>query len=133
MNGFAADPVAGPYWDGCARHELWVQQCMSCGTAQFYPRALCASCGEREIAWERASGRGSIYAITRVDRPPVRGESGGELLALVELDEGPRVLTHIVGAGGEMLPTIGTRVSVTFASLPGSDLPYPVFRMEASR
>lgn len=129
MNRFVQDPIANTYWEGCVRGELWIQRCRPCGRAQFYPRAACTACLARDPDWIQASGEGIVYAITRVDRPPELGTSGGEFLAIVELEEGPRMLTHIVGAG-ESLPDIGARVSVRFEPLDGDDVRYPVFTID---
>lgn len=128
MNRFAQDPVAEPHWQGRARGELWIQRCLACSRAQFYPRSSCASCGTRDPGWMRASGRGVVYAVTRVDRPPVQGEAGGQVLALVELDEGPRLLTHIVTDSPD-LPTIGSPVQVEFAAIAGDEGLHPVFSL----
>ena len=98
MNRFADDPVARPFWEGCQQGQLMIQRCRECGRAQFYPRSFCSDCHASDPLWIRASGAAVVYAVTRVDRPPVVGASGGELLAVVELEEGPRLLTHIVDA-----------------------------------
>ena len=128
MNDFRNDPLAREFWLGCDAGELMIQRCEAedCGRAQFYPGLLCRRCGSLELAWERASGYGTLYAVTRVDRPPIDDEGGGHCLALVQLDEGPRLLSHIVGGVG-VIPPIATRLKVEFSTLPGQSGLFPVF------
>lgn len=129
MNRFTEDPLAAPFWEGCRRGELMIQRCEACGGAQSYPRSFCGHCHAPGPRWIRASGRARVYAVTRIDRAPVVGESGGEILAIVELEEGPRLLTHIVDAQPDVA-AIGARVSVRFDELFADDPPYPVFTLE---
>jgi hypothetical protein len=91
-------PEARPYWDGAREGRLMVPRCRACGQAFFYPRVLCPFCASRDIEWIQASGRGRLYSFAiahqignkafRVTMPVV--------LALVELEEGPRLLTNLV-------------------------------------
>ncbi|AYG03142.1 Zn-ribbon domain-containing OB-fold protein [Gryllotalpicola protaetiae] len=91
-------PEAAPFWEGTARGELRLQRCGQCGTVVWYPRGLCPSCSSSGLEWFTATGSGRIYSFS-VNR---RGdgafrEASPFVLAYVELDEGPRVLTNIVG------------------------------------
>ena len=91
-------PEAKPYWDGLREQKLMLPRCRQCRRAFFYPRVLCPFCSSREIAWVQASGRGRLYSFEiahqilnrafKVKTPVV--------LAMVELDEGPRLLTNLV-------------------------------------
>ena len=58
------DEESRGWFEGLARHELWLERCGSCGTIRFYPRAVCTVCLSSEIVWERASGRGTVYTFT---------------------------------------------------------------------
>ncbi len=109
----ADDAAAQPYQAGLEHGELVLQQCGSCGRWQHYPRTVCRHCGAPDPTPQRASGAGTVHAATQVHRAP-DPENGRHpyLLVLVELDEGPRLLTHLLdakpaaGADG----WIGTRV-----------------------
>ena len=51
-------PESAPFWQGCKEHKLLLQHCSGCGTYQFYPRLLCATCMSEDLEWREASGRG---------------------------------------------------------------------------
>jgi uncharacterized OB-fold protein len=87
------------WWEGCGRGELVLQRCRSCGTVQHKPRALCAKCLTDTVDHFVASGRGTVYTFTVTHQnmvPPFRDHLP-YVFAYVELDEGVRVLTNIVG------------------------------------
>src|SRR5579859_6782825 len=104
-----------PYWDGCKRHELRIQRCGACGRHQFYPRIYCAKCFDDRVEWVTASGRATVLTFTIVRRPVSPAFSGDVpyVVALVTLDEGPTMMTNIVGCEPEQA-AIGMRVAVTF-------------------
>jgi uncharacterized OB-fold protein len=85
------------YEEGLLAGVLRVQRCEVCGLAQLYPRILCVHCGAQSLRWEEASGKGSIYSYTVVRRAPSPefADDVPYALALVDLDEGPRVLARI--------------------------------------
>lgn len=123
-----ADTAA--FWEGCARGELRLQRCLSCGAAQFPPRALCAACHAPDPVWERASGRGRIVSHTRVHRPPSPAFKADApyVVALVTLEEGPRMMVSLRGAAAEA-PRIGDAIRIGFdppAGLHGVALPHAV-------
>ncbi len=115
------------YWEGCGRHELILQRCRSCGTLQHRPRALCVSCLSGEIEHFPASGRGTVYSftVTHQNQAPGFREALPYVLAYVELEEGVRLLTNIVGWSPENV-RIGLPVDVEFAQLEG-DIAVPRF------
>jgi uncharacterized protein len=87
------------YWEGAGRHEIVLQRCKRCGTVQHRPRALCVTCLSDEIEHFVASGRGSVWTFTVTEQnqvPPFR-DAVPYVLAYVELEEGPRLLTNVVG------------------------------------
>lgn len=87
-----------PYWEACRRHELRTQRCLDCGTYRFPPRAICYNCGSFKAEWARTSGRGKIYSWVVPHHPvhPATKELVPYAVVLVELEEGPRMITHIV-------------------------------------
>ena len=95
-------PVATPesdfFWDKTRKHELWIQKCVDCDTAFFYPRMICPDCLEDTIEWFKTSGKGFLYTYMINHRPPPGFEDEAPYaIAIVQLDEGPRMMTNIVG------------------------------------
>jgi uncharacterized OB-fold protein len=92
------DNVSRRYWAAAARGELLIQECPDCGERQFYPRALCASCGG-EPEWLTASGRGVVHTFTVIRQygmPPFVDELP-YVVAMVELEEGPMIMGNVTG------------------------------------
>ena len=86
------------FFEACARHELVLQKCASYGIVRFYPRALCPSCISSKTDYVRASGRGRVYTftVTHQNQAPGFRDELPYVMAYVELDEGPRILTNII-------------------------------------
>lgn len=103
-----------PFWDATAEGRLVLPHCTACGFVIWYPRSFCPECHSREVVWKEATGQGSIYSfsITRKGQGEYRNATP-YVLAYVELDEGPRVLTNIVDCDPESL-SVGQRVRVSF-------------------
>jgi uncharacterized OB-fold protein len=114
------DKFAAHFWSGCAAGELRYQRCAACSTVQPYPRAYCLRCGDAVLEWRTATGRGTVYALTRVERAPSDEfrALAPYVIALVDLDEGCRMMAH--GAPGL---AIGERVRVGFFEHGGRHLP----------
>ncbi len=106
------------YWEGCARHEIVLQRCSECGTVQQRPRALCVACLTDSIEHFRASGRGSVYTytVTHQNQAPAFRKALPYVLAYVELEEGPRLLTNLVDCDPARV-SIGMPVVVDWADL----------------
>ena len=109
------DEESKGFWEGCQRHELYLQRCRGCGTLRYYPRALCPHCLADDPEWVLSSGRGSVYTYTVCYQNQAAGfrDELPYVLAYVELDEGVRMLTNIVGCRPEGVH-IGMRVEVSF-------------------
>jgi uncharacterized OB-fold protein len=94
-----ARPVPTPetqhYWDGAARGELLLQRCDACGKAYFPPRPFCPACASRRITVFAASGKATLYSYA-IHHRPVPGFTPPYAIAVVELAEGPRLMTNIV-------------------------------------
>lgn len=125
--GPVADQDTRPYFEGCARGELVLQRCPGCGAVQHRPRALCASC-LGPVEHFVASGRGRVYTftVTHQNQAPGFREACPYVLAYVDLDEGPRLLTNLVGCDPAEV-RIGMPVQVEFTATEG-ELRTPVFR-----
>lgn len=92
-------PDGARFWEMAARHRLELPYCASCRRAFFYPRILCPTCGSRDITWVRATGRGTLYSFCVHYQSSVPGlaEAVPFATALVELEEGPRMMAFLVG------------------------------------
>ncbi|MCU1463742.1 MAG: Zn-ribbon OB-fold protein [Acidimicrobiales bacterium] len=103
-----------PFWDGAATDRLVIPRCRDCATFVWYPRAMCPECHSVDVAWVEVSGGGTIYSFTISHRAAgAWADHVPYVIAYVELDEGPRVLTNIVGADLDAL-RIGDPVTPVF-------------------
>ena len=91
------DAQTAPFWNAVTAGRLDVQRCQSCGRHVFYPRSLCPHCGGVDLEWVTVSGRGMVYSFTVVHRAPAEFEPEAPyVVALVELEEGVRMLTRLI-------------------------------------
>ena len=127
------EPPAGdesaPFWEATREGALLLQWCTACDRAIFYPRSFCPHCGAdgTALSWRPASGRATVHAAVVETRPEAAGAafSGGEpyCVALVDLDEGVRMMTNIVGCPPTEVHS-GLAVEVTWEALSdGRQLP----------
>jgi uncharacterized protein len=116
--------LAWPFFEAAARDELVIPRCDACSRYFFYATVLCQHCHSHEWTWTRSSGLGRVYASTVVHRPLQRELKAPYVVAVVELDEGVRLLTNIVAHGGAQ-PAIGSRVEAVFGkSWNGRTVPF---------
>ena len=116
------DAVTQPFWDGVAEGVLRIQRCQACGRPVFYPRAVCPHCTRGELTWVEASGLGTVHTFTVVHRaPPEHREDVPYVVALVELDEGVRMMTRLVDVEPSAV-AVGLPVEVAVRGEP--KLPY---------
>ena len=124
-----SDAATAPYWEAAARHELMLPRCDACGLVFFPPRDFCPGCWGGELSWQTMSGGGTVWTFTEVhvafyddtwvaDVPYV--------VAVVELDEGPRLPANIVEPDRERL-SIGDRVEAVFEDR-SEGVTLPMFR-----
>lgn len=116
------DALTAPFWDAAERRELVLQQCRACGSYQFYPRPFCLSCDADSVTWVRASGLGRIVTQTTVYIEVTPEWTPPYVVAIVQLDEGPCLLTNILGGACK----IGDRVRVAWRGRTGAP-PFPIF------
>ena len=121
--------VSQPYWDGCREGRLRIQRCSACGTHLFYPVYMCHECTSQKLEWIDASGRGTVYSYSVIYRAPYAGlsDSGPYTVALVELEEGPIMMSQIVDVAPETV-RVGDAVQVEFHRV-SDDIDLPVFRL----
>jgi hypothetical protein len=112
-------PVANadsqPYWAAARERRLVIRKCKACGELHFMPRHLCPVCWSDQLEWVDAKGSGSVHSFTIVRRAsdPAFAALVPYAVALVDLDEGPRMMANIVGSDA-LAVKIGDRVQVTF-------------------
>ena len=108
-------PVTEEFWRAARRHELVLQRCQACERYIYYPRALCPYCLSDDLCWTRVSGRGTVYSFTVARRPTasIFADWVPYVIAVVELEEGPRMTTNIVGCAPEDV-RIGMAVEAAF-------------------
>ena len=117
---------SAPFWKGTRERKLLLQYCTQTGRFQHFPRPVSLYTGGRSLEWKEVSGNGFVYAHT-VLRTPGLGADGRLpcVLALVELDEGVRILGNLPDCGpGDV--KIGDRVKLAWDEL-GEDARYPAF------
>lgn len=109
-------PETRPFWEGAREHELLLPRCRECRRFHFYPRALCPYCSSPNLEWRQASGRGTLYSYCINHRPAPGFEADvPHIIALVDLEEGPRMMTNLVGVAPDPeLLRVGLPVEVVF-------------------
>ncbi|MBO0651925.1 OB-fold domain-containing protein [Streptomyces triculaminicus] len=127
------DDFTRPYWDAAAVGRLLIRRCHAagCGKAHHYPREFCPRCWSAEVAWEEASGRARLYtwSVIHVNDLPPFGARLPYTAAVVDLEEGPRMMTEVIDCPEREL-RIGMRLRVAFRRDPGVPVAIPVFRPE---
>lgn len=119
--------ITAPYWEGARVGTLLLQTCRDCGTAWHPPQPICPQCQSSAVDWQPATGKGTLYSYTIVHHAV---HSAVEdhlpyLVALVDLAEGPRIITTVIGASDTL--RVGMQLTVAFRPIPDSHLRLPVF------
>lgn len=133
----AADPSKRPlpeptpetehFWNGTREGRLLLQRCDACHSVYFPPRPFCPACGGRAVSVVAASGRGSLYSYV-INYRPHPAFDGPYAIAVVQLEEGPRLMTNIVGC--EQTPealVLDMPLEVHFEAV-SSEITLPLFR-----
>ena len=113
-----ADEVSEPFWEATRDGRLLVQWCLDCDAAVFFPRAVCPRCLGTSLEWRASLGTGTVYAATVEHRPqnPMMADRAPYVVALVDVDDGWRMLTSVVGRDPDDI-VVGMRVAVTWEAL----------------
>lgn len=116
--------LAAPYWEAAAEGRLVIQHCDECDQAIFPPRPLCPGCWSSSVHWRNASGRARIESFSVIHRAPNETFAADVpyVVALVLLDEGPRLMTNIVGCDPDDV-AIDMPVRAVFTQYDGFVLP----------
>ncbi|MER8231221.1 Zn-ribbon domain-containing OB-fold protein [Streptomyces sp. NPDC094049] len=125
------DAFTRPYWDAAAEERLLLRRCSACDRVHHYPREFCPSCWSEDVHWVAAEGRATLYTwsvVHRNDLPPF-GDRVPYVAAVVDLAEGPRMMTEVVDVPEDGL-RIGMELVVRFRT--GEDgVTVPVFTAAA--
>ncbi len=108
--------VAKPFWDGTREKKLVLQWCPECDRSVHYPREMCPRCMTTDLVWRELSGRGVVYAFTVQHFSAVADVPVPFVIALVDLDEGARLMSNIVGCAPTGV-SVGMPVSVAWHPL----------------
>ena len=122
------DEESKGFWEACQRHELYLQRCRACRVLRYYPRALCPQCLSGDVEWVLSSGRGDVYTFTVCNQNQAAGfrDALPYVLAYVELDEGVRMLSNIVGIEAHKV-RVDMAVEVVFEHI-SPEISLPKFR-----
>ena len=133
MSGYKKPlPVMQPwteeFWKATKQHKLLVQECGDCKEKIFYPRKYCPECWSSNLGWSEASGKAKVFShtVTMDMVEPKFMEDLPYVLAMVDLEEGVRMMTRIVDCDPEDVH-IGMDVEVTFQDIT-DEFALPMFR-----
>ena len=120
------------FWESCKKHEMALQQCVSCKQFRYPPRSLCPTCHFPEAQWNPVSGRGKVYVSLVMCR------SYGSAwerdvpynISLIDLDEGVRIWSNVMGCPPDEV-NIGDRVRISYEDVT-NEITLPKFRRVSS-
>ena len=119
-------PETAHFWEGTRLGELRLQACRDCGHTYFPPRPFCPSCASKKVEVLRASGRGTLHSYV-ISHLPAPGFEPPYTIAVVKLEEGPKMLTNIVGTPCDpALLRLDDPVQVTFETM-NEQITLPMF------
>ncbi|MHB8671126.1 MAG: Zn-ribbon domain-containing OB-fold protein [Acidimicrobiales bacterium] len=124
------DPETEEFWAALAQDRLLLQYCNSCERPHYYPRSFCPWCWSDNTDWREASGLGTVFATTVIRQMGLEpfGDRVPYNVSIVELDEGPRMLTNVIGVDAAEV-RIGMRVEL--AAEHHGDIGLPLFRLHS--
>jgi len=121
-------PWSKAFWEGTKQHKLLIQECQDCRSKIFYPRQYCPDCWSSNLGWSEASGKGKVFTHT-ITLAGVEEKFADDLpyvLAMVDLEEGIRMMTRIVECDPEKV-SIGMDVEVVYENIT-DEFTLPLFR-----
>ncbi len=114
------------FWEGTQAGELRIQTCNACGALRFPPGPACQSCPAYDRGFVVASGLGTVFSYVVHRHPPIPGKELPIVIALVDLDEGVRMVAEVVDVPPDEI-AIGMRLRVDFNRI-DDELTLPVWR-----
>ena len=126
-----ADPDAQPFWQSCKKHEMALQECLSCQRFRYPPRPLCPHCHSLDTRWSPVRGRGTVYVALVMCRSygPAWEHDVPYNISMIELEEGVRIWSNVVGCPPEDVK-IGDPVVIAYDDAT-EDVTLPRFRRAA--
>ncbi|MEV8434873.1 Zn-ribbon domain-containing OB-fold protein [Streptomyces chartreusis] len=123
-------PGTAPYWDATRSRRLLLQRCRACGQLIHHPREACPHCLAQDFVWEESTGRGSVHAVSVHHRPfeVMTTQDCPYVVAFVDLDDGVRFLSDIVGPDRETA-AVGDRVRLVWKPVAGG-CHLPLFELD---
>ncbi|MDA0351019.1 MAG: OB-fold domain-containing protein [Chloroflexi bacterium] len=124
------EPDTQAFWDATNDEQLVYQQCKACNEVVFTPRAHCTSCGSADLEQKTSKGDGTVYtySVVRQNRNPAFADLGAYALAYIDLDEGFRMLSNVVGVANPQTDVkVGQRVKVKFEKQDEGEYLIPLF------
>lgn len=115
-----------PFWNACNRGELLIPLCQECNQLFYYPRVACPHCAGNNLGWRRSTGLGKVFSFSHVQMSffgAVWADEVPYTVILVDLDEGVRLLSRLIGVEREKV-AIGARVAVDFHVVDNQGLPF---------
>ena len=111
-----------PFWDALREHTVKIQYSPSSDQWVFYPRSHAPLTLQTDLEWREISGEGTLYTYTIARRPTAPDFAGEQpqIIAVVELDEGPRLTSTLVNVAEDQI-SIGMRVRPSFEDVPGTE------------
>ena len=119
------------FWDGTASGELRIQKCNACGALRHPPGPACPDCGALDRGHVVAAGTGTVFSYVVHRHPPVPGKQLPLVIALIDLDEGVRMVGEVVDVADDEIE-IGMRLRVDFRRI-DDELTLPIWRLETPR
>jgi hypothetical protein len=116
---------SAPFWDGCTQEKLLLQACDACKGLIYFARRTCPRCGAGSLRWTEASGQGQVFSFSQVQVSFYGPEWDSEVpytVALIDLAEGPRMLSRMVGDTDGI--AVGDPVHVVFITVGDRKLPF---------
>ena len=120
-------PESKPFFDALKQRRLLIQRCEDCAHAYYYPRPFCPACLSDDVKWEEADGKGKLYSFV-INHRSAPGFDAPYIIAVVQLDEGPRMMTNLIGIDPDPeLVRCEMRVEIVFDDV-DDDFTLPRFR-----
>ncbi|MDP5052264.1 MAG: Zn-ribbon domain-containing OB-fold protein [Congregibacter sp.] len=121
--------LSEPWFEACNDGRLLIQRCDACGNCQFYPRLVCTNCVSPDLQWCEVSGEAVLASFTVVRHAISTAYDAPYVVALVDLEEGPRLMSNIIHCDLEQL-RIGARLKLQFQQW-DEDVSLPVFVLDS--
>jgi hypothetical protein len=128
------DEDSAPFWQACRAGELRMQHCNNCGAYRYPPANLCPDCGSGDTGWEKLSGRGRVFSWITITHPIPRAvyeQDVPYLVGLIDLEEGARMASNIIGCAPEDV-SAGMEVDVVFEKV-SEEVTLPKFKPSAEK